>query len=143
MTKKLNNVKTITITIQGEEWSTILDNTFKKVRKDLKVDGFRKGAISKEMYIKKFGIKSLYKDAVDEAINTAYEKALNESELNPVCQPSVDIKVIDEFGSSFMVLSLEQYLLVYSSSINDGYRINVRKKKDEEKIKLIKKYLGK
>lgn len=54
-----------------------------------------------------------------------------------------DIKVIDEFGSSFKALSLEQYLLVYSSSIKDGYRINVRKKKDEEKIKLIKKYLGK
>ena len=53
-----------------------------------------------------------------------------------------DIKVINEFGSSFKVLSLEQYLLVYSTSINDGYRINIRKKKDEEKIKLIKKYLG-
>ena len=41
-----------------------------------------------------------------------------------------------------MVLSLEQYLLVYTTSIKDGYRINIRKKKDEEKIKLIKKYLG-
>jgi hypothetical protein len=53
-----------------------------------------------------------------------------------------DIKKVNELGSSFMVLSLEQYLLVYTTSIKDGYRINIRKKKDEEKIKLIKKYLG-
>ena len=101
MEKKLNNVKTITITIEGDEWSTILDNTFKKVRKDLKVDGFRKGSITKEMYLKKFGIESLYKDAVDDAINVAYERALNETELSPVCQPSVDIKKIDEKAVEF------------------------------------------
>ena len=96
MEKKKDNVKNITITIEGEEWSTILDNTFKRVRKDLKVDGFRKGSITKEMYLKKFGIESLCKDAVDEAINVAYEKALNDTEVSPVCQPSVDIKNIDE-----------------------------------------------
>ena len=41
MAKKKDNVKNITITIEGEEWTTILDNTFKKVRKDLKVDGYK------------------------------------------------------------------------------------------------------
>jgi len=101
MAKKKDNVKNITITIEGEEWTTILDNTFKKVRKDLKVDGFRKGSITKEMYIKKFGIESLYKDAIDEAINVAYERALNETELSPVCQPSVDIKKVDEKAVEF------------------------------------------
>lgn len=92
----MDNVKKITINIEKEEWSTILDNTFKKIRKNVKLDGFRKGSVSKEMYIKKFGIESLYKDAVDEAIEVAYQNALEESELNPVCQPSVDIKEINE-----------------------------------------------
>ena len=107
MAKNKENVKTITITIKGEEWNTILDNTFKDIRKNVKIDGFRKGSISKEMYIKKFGIESLYKDAVDVAINSAYEKALNESELNPVCQPSVDIKKIDENQVEFNAIQFE------------------------------------
>ena len=42
----------------------------------------------------------------------------------------------------FRVLSLEQYLKVYRASAKDGYRINVREKKDNEKIVFIEKCLG-
>ena len=44
-------------------------------------------------------------------------------------------------GVTFKVLSLEQYLKVYCASVKDGYRVNVRKKKDGEKIDFIKKHL--
>lgn len=40
-------------------------------------------------------------------------------------------------GVSFMLLTLEQYLAVYRKSSNDGYRVNVRNKKDGEKIRFI------
>jgi phosphoribosylanthranilate isomerase len=46
-------------------------------------------------------------------------------------------------GVQFRVLSLEQYLKVYRASAKDGYRINVRKKKDKEKIAFIEKHLKK
>ena len=128
MAKELKNVKKITITTDGEEWSNILDNTFKKVRKDLKVDGFRKGAISKEMYIKKFGIESLYRDAIDEAIEIAYEKALNESELNPVCQPSVDIKEIDEKHVEF------EFTIITKPDVQLGKYKDLGIKKDTVKV---------
>ncbi len=41
----------------------------------------------------------------------------------------------------FGLLSLEQYLKVYEASSKDGYRINVRKKKDADKILFIKNRL--
>ena len=41
----------------------------------------------------------------------------------------------------FKLLSLEQYLKVYEASAKDGYRVNIRKKKDNEKIAFIKKQL--
>ncbi len=44
-------------------------------------------------------------------------------------------------GIKFKVLSLEQYLKVYRESAKDGYRINVREKKDHDKIAFIKKHL--
>ena len=44
-------------------------------------------------------------------------------------------------GVQFKILSLEQYLKVYTASQKDGYRINVRQKKDAEKITFIKKCL--
>ena len=48
------NVHEIEITIEGKEWETILDKSFKKKNKDVKIDGFRKGTAPKDVYIKKF-----------------------------------------------------------------------------------------
>lgn len=49
-----------------------------------------------------------------------------------------DIECKCEYGVQFKVLSLEQYLKVYTASSKDGYRINVRQKKDADKILFIK-----
>lgn len=54
----------------------------------------------------------------------------------------LDIEQRIKDGIRFKVLSLEQYLQVYSASARDGYRINVRKKKDNDKIVFIEKHLN-
>ncbi len=92
----MKNVHNITITIENEEWSNILDATFKKKNQQVTISGFRKGHAPKDVYIKKFGIESLFMDSVDEALEIAYKKALEESKLVPACEPKVDIKGIDE-----------------------------------------------
>ena len=48
-----------------------------------------------------------------------------------------DISIQSNDAVQFRLLSLEQYLMVYSSSVKDGYRVNVRQKKDKEKIEFI------
>ena len=53
------NIKKITIKIEGEEWQKALDKAFKKHVKEVKVDGFRKGSVPKDIYLEKFGIESL------------------------------------------------------------------------------------
>lgn len=46
-------------------------------------------------------------------------------------------------GVEHLLLSLEQYLRVYSRSSQDGYRINVKEKQDLQKIAFIKEQLEK
>ena len=92
----MKNVHTITIKLEGSEWTSILDETFKKKNANVAIDGFRKGKAPKEVYIKKYGIESLYMEAVDAALPKAYTKVLEENELLPACEPKVDIKNIDE-----------------------------------------------
>ena len=53
-----------------------------------------------------------------------------------------DIEVKTEGDARFKILSLEQYLKVYTASSKDGYRINVRKKKDADKILFIQKHIN-
>ena len=52
------------------------------------------------------------------------------------------IPIIEESGIYYYLLDLQDYLKVYTASSKDGYRKNIKNKKDEEKIKLINKALG-
>ena len=52
-----------------------------------------------------------------------------------------DIEMHEADGVRFLLLSLEQYLAVYKQSSKDGYRVNVRQKKDADKIRFIESKL--
>lgn len=89
--------KEIIVEMKGKEWNDLLDHVFEHKKKDVQVDGFRKGNVPKDVYIKKFGIESLYMDAVDHALPTLYDKMLKENkDLSIACKPSVDVKSIDK-----------------------------------------------
>ena len=92
----MKNTKEITITIEGESWQKALDKSFKKRNKEVTIDGFRKGSAPKEIYIKNFGLESLFMDAVDFVMDEAYQKALEDAKIIPVVEPSLNIEEINE-----------------------------------------------
>ncbi len=53
-----------------------------------------------------------------------------------------NIPVIKENGINYKLLDLHDYLKVYTASLKDGYRKNVKNKDDKEKIDLINKALS-
>ena len=52
-----------------------------------------------------------------------------------------DIEMHEAYGVRFLLLSLEQYLAVYRQSSKDGYRVDIRQKKDADKIRFIESKL--
>ena len=52
-----------------------------------------------------------------------------------------DIEMREADAVRFLLLSLEQYLAVYKQSSKDGYRVNIRQKKDADKIRFIESKL--
>ncbi len=50
---------------------------------------------------------------------------------------TADMQKVSTGGVSFYLLSLQQYYRVYAASVKDGYRVNVRQKKDAEKLRYI------
>ena len=102
MAKKENkNIHEVTVKIEGKDWNDAIDKVFEKKQKTVKVDGFRKGKVPRTIFEKKFGKESLYLDAANDVLQLAYVKAIDDSKLIPVVQPSVDIKSIDESGVEF------------------------------------------
>lgn len=53
-----------------------------------------------------------------------------------------DIPILEANHIRFRLLTLDQFLKVYTASSKDGYRMNVKEKKDQEKIDLILTHLG-
>ncbi len=92
----------LTKKIEGETWKKALNKVYEKNNKKAKIDGFRPGKAPFDVYIKHYGIESLFLDAADLVINEAYLKALEESKVVPVCEPSVDIKTINENEVEFV-----------------------------------------
>jgi len=95
MSKK-KNINEIKVTIDGEVWSKAIDTTFQKKNKEVTIPGFRKGKATKEIFLKKYGVESLFLDSADLVIEEAYAKALTDSKLEPVVQPKVEIVDISE-----------------------------------------------
>ena len=89
--------KEIVMELKGKEWEEMLDHVWEHKKKDISMDGFRKGQVPKDIYIKKVGIESLFMDAVDHAIPVLYDKLLKENaDLEIAARPSVDVKSIDK-----------------------------------------------
>ena len=123
----MKNVKKIEIKLE-KEWVESLDAVFKKKNKDVKIDGFRKGMASKEIYLKHFGIESLYGDAIDACIGIAYKKALEKNKLVPVIEPSVDVTGISDTNVIF------EFTIITKPEITLGDYKNLGIKKEEAKV---------
>ena len=94
--KKEGNEGTLTITVSKERFDEALDAAFKKVVKDVSLPGFRKGRIPRNIFENRFGVESLYQDAVDIVLPDAYSEAVEQTEIFPVDQPSIDIEEIEK-----------------------------------------------
>lgn len=96
--KKAKNIHEVTIEITGDEWQQKLDETFKKVIKTVKIDGFRQGKAPRNIYEKKYGKQALVVEAVDSCMQDAYKKVLEKFKGEPIVQPTVAIDKADETG---------------------------------------------
>ena len=94
--KKEGNIGTLTFEVDVEKFNEGLDVAFKKVVKDTQIPGFRKGKVPRGIFEQRFGVESLYQDAVDFVLPEAYSNAIDEVGIFPVDQPSVDIEQIEK-----------------------------------------------
>ena len=124
----MKNVHEIEIKLDSK-WVDALDKAFKKKNKEVKVDGFRKGCAPKDVYIKKFGIESLYMDAVDTAIQDAYRVLLDENkDIVPAIEPKVDVTGISDSNIIF------KFTVVTRPEITLGEYKNLGIKKEKAKV---------
>ncbi len=96
---KKDNVFEEIVKIDKDEFEKAIDKAFDKKKSEIKMDGFRKGKVPKDIYFKKVGKESLYMDALDILLPDAYDKVM--VNYKPIIEPSVEINSIGEDGVEF------------------------------------------
>ena len=94
------NMAKLTITVSAQEFEKALNESFQKNKNKFSVPGFRKGKVPRDM-VEKFYGNTLYKDATDIILDKTYADAVEESGLDIVSNPEIDIKEIGK-GKDFV-----------------------------------------
>lgn len=90
-----NNQGVLTIEVEQAQVDEAVDQAFKKVVKQVNLPGFRKGKVPRKIFESRFGVESLYQDALEILFPTVYGQAVLETGISPVDRPEVDV---DQMG---------------------------------------------
>jgi trigger factor len=89
------NKVVLNVEVDAEQVAVALDKAFKKVAAKANIPGFRKGKVPRQIFEAKFGVESLYQEALDILLPEVYVQAVEESSIEPVDRPDVEI---EQFG---------------------------------------------
>lgn len=90
--KTEKNKGELTVEVDAKQVNEALDQAFKKVVKQVNVPGFRKGKVPRFIFEQRFGVEALYQDALDILLPKVYPEAIDETGIEPVEQPEIDIE---------------------------------------------------
>ncbi len=81
----------LTVTCSEEQVNSGFERALRELSKRVRVPGFRPGKAPKHLVEEAINPQALYEQAADYIVKGAFEKALNDQELKPAGQPSVNI----------------------------------------------------
>lgn len=98
---KVTNEKTensqafLTIEMESAEVEESLEKAYYRLVQRTKIPGFRKGKAPRAILERHIGKESLFEDALNGLVPEAYEKALEEQEIEAIAQPQIEIAQTD------------------------------------------------
>jgi trigger factor len=96
-----HNMAKLTIEVAAEELEKALESAYQKQKNKISVPGFRKGKVPRAMVEKMYGAGIFYEDAANALMQQNYPAAVDESGIDIVSRPTVDIVQIEK-GKPFI-----------------------------------------
>lgn len=107
--KKEKNIVTFEFTISKENFEKAVNEAYLKLRKNITVQGFRKGKAPRHIIERKYGKGIFNEEALDIAVNEAYPIAVKENNLEVIDLPKLNIVKFEE--GQDIVMSAEVQVL--------------------------------
>lgn len=96
-----HNMAKLTIEVSAEELEKALDYSYNRQKNQISVPGFRKGKVPRAMVEKMYGPSVFYEDAANKLMQDTYPAAIDESGLDIVSRPTIDVVQIEK-GQTFI-----------------------------------------
>ncbi|SDA23602.1 trigger factor [Ruminococcus sp. YE71] len=119
--KAVNNVATnryeLEIEISAEEFEAAVQAAYIRQRKNIAIPGFRKGKAPRKLIEREYGEGVFYEEAVNAAAPEAVDKAVEESKLEIVARPDVEVTAVGKEG-----VTLKARCVTKPEVTIDGYK---------------------
>lgn len=89
--KKEGTEITFKVEIAKERVQEELSQAFRRVVKDVKVDGFRKGKVPRKIFERRFGEAVVREEVIKKIYPEIYQKIIEEHKLVPIIEPTLEI----------------------------------------------------
>ncbi|HCT64501.1 MAG TPA: trigger factor [Lachnospiraceae bacterium] len=93
---KENNIVKFSFQVGPEKLEEGMQHAYNKNKNHLSLPGFRKGKAPRKLIESQLGSEIFYDDAVNFILNTEYDIAVKELELDTVARPEIDAPAIDK-----------------------------------------------
>ncbi|PKL01586.1 MAG: trigger factor [Tenericutes bacterium HGW-Tenericutes-1] len=79
------------VTVTKELFEHALDHAFEEMNQKVEIKGFRKGKAPRSVYEAKYGVESLFEEAINHAMQDTYYDAVVENNISVVAQPKINL----------------------------------------------------
>lgn len=91
-----NNIAKFEFDVKYDDFAKAVDTVYKRNKKRYRIDGFRAGHVPRKVLEKMYGPEIFYDEAIQIVFPEPYEAAVEELDLEPIDQPSVDLDDIEK-----------------------------------------------
>ncbi len=133
------------IEVPSDEFNAFYDKAILKLGQDMEFEGFRRGKAPKDIVESKIGKEKIMFEAADLAVKDNYVKAVQESKIEPISKPEIEITKIAQgnplvFKAKVAVLpeiKLPDYKKIAGSVKKN--KVSVDEKEIEESLEWLRK----
>lgn len=99
--KQEKNKVTLAVEVPSEEFEKAVDAAFRKMAPHITIPGFRKGKAPRKLIEARYGKEIFYEEAVEILIPQAYSEAVEQTGIEPIDQPNIEIVTMED-GKPFV-----------------------------------------
>src|SRR5687767_12593800 len=85
----------LTIEVPEEEVDKDLDRTYRAIANQIKIPGFRKGKVPKQIIDTQIGRDAILEEFVNSSVPTYFRKAVSDEDLAPITDPEIDVQQLE------------------------------------------------